>query len=135
MCNDIDIIILGENHVKLIFGRGGKCGSWSFDGNRNKCYLHDSDGCCDQFNKRVPDENFVSGYICPNCWSTKNDCPCSKDEREAVYNSDFIVGNESPDHASSTVSLSIYQNLNTRRQFHFTVFIVFLDDLGNSKQF
>ena len=106
-------VSLGENHVKLIFGRGGKCGSWSFDGSRNLCYLHDSDGCCNQFNKRVPDDNFISGYICPNCWSTKNDCPCSKDEREDDYNSDFIAGGETPDQASSVVSA--YQNLNSTR--------------------
>ena len=28
------------------------------------------------------DNNFISGYICKQCWSTRNDCPCTLAERQ-----------------------------------------------------
>ena len=102
-------ISVKQNLKLIIFFRSGKCGSWSFDAINNKCYLHDSDGCCKQLTKRVPDENFISGYICPNCWSTRNDCKhCPKHEREVCFDcSDFCAGCEPPNRASSTVSAKI----------------------------
>ena len=89
-----------------IFYSAGKCGSWSFNHNTNLCYLHDIDGCCDQFNKRKKDDNFISGYICSVCWSTKNDCPCNKEEREKNYNLGFnyCSGCKDTSNQSSTVS-------------------------------
>jgi len=88
--------------------RNGKCGSWSFDYSTKLCHLHDSDGCCNQFNKREKNENFISGYVCSVCWSTKNDCPCTKEEREKYSNIVFVqtAGGTDPSHLSSTVKLS-----------------------------
>ena len=86
--------------------RNGTCGSWSFDYSTKLCHLHNSDGCCNQFNKREKNDNFISGYICSVCWSTKNDCPCTKDERELGANLDFSFcsGCKDTSHQSSTVS-------------------------------
>jgi len=53
-----------------------KCSAWSYNKNTSICYLQDVDACCGQRDDQVKDEAFVSGYICPNCWSTHGICPC-----------------------------------------------------------
>jgi len=58
--------------------RVGQCGAWSFDTFEEICYLHTAYSCCGQFDKRESDSNFISGYTCDQCWSTRNDCPCGK---------------------------------------------------------
>jgi len=57
--------------------RIGLCGAWSFDFDTEKCHLHSVSACCNQFGKQVEVNSYMSGYICPNCWSTENQCPCS----------------------------------------------------------
>merc|ERR1712066_55911 len=51
------------------------CGAWSFDKDNQICYIHNVEACCGQLDKQKANPDFVSGYICPNCWSTRNDCP------------------------------------------------------------
>merc|ERR1712062_628496 len=58
-----------------------KCGAWSFDETNGICYLHTVDACCGQLRKRKPDSNFISGYRCPQCSSSLNECPCSLKQR------------------------------------------------------
>ena len=58
--------------------RVGQCGAWSFDTFEEICYLHTAYSCCGQFDKRESDSNFISGYTCDQCWSTRNDCPCGQ---------------------------------------------------------
>ena len=72
--------------------RLGKCGSWSFNMNTKMCYLHESDACCNQLSKREFANEFMSGYNCPVCWSTKNDCPCSEDIRLNNFFKRFTSG-------------------------------------------
>ena len=82
------------------YERVGICGAWSFNVNNQKCTLHSVSACCNQFGKRRAADTYMSGYICPHCWSTRNQCPCPKGELEegrdnkyaadgnyAVYNS------------------------------------------------
>jgi len=63
--------------------RKGQCGAWSYDKKELICYLHTVDSCCGQFGKREINEDFVSGYACNACWSTKSgtECPCSVEDR------------------------------------------------------
>ena len=58
--------------------RIGHCGAWSYDTFEEICYLHTAYGCCGQFDKRVSDSDYISGYTCNACWSTRNDCPCGR---------------------------------------------------------
>ena len=86
-------------------GEGG-CGAWSFDKNEEICHLYNVNSCCGQFGKREPNPNFTSGYHCPVCWSTKNDCPCDEAERsnepgDSKHNS----GASPPNFVTSTVSI------------------------------
>ena len=62
--------------------RSGFCGAWSFDVVNEVCYLHNIDACCGQKDKQEVDNNFISGYLCKQCWSTRNDCPCTLAERQ-----------------------------------------------------
>ena len=45
--------------------------------------MHTVNTCCGQFGKRENNSNFISGYKCKVCWSTKDgtDCPCPVSER------------------------------------------------------
>ena len=58
--------------------RVGICGAWSFDTFEGECFLHTAYSCCGQFDKREEDSNFISGYTCNKCWSTRNECPCGR---------------------------------------------------------
>jgi len=93
--------------------RCGKCGAWSFYETEGLCYLHTSNACCGQQMKQTDNPKFVSGYVCPNCWSTKNlTCPCTLEERlqgpigcsSAAFNS----GAFSPHYNSPTGKLEIH---------------------------
>ena len=67
----------GQAYYKLFLKyRVGSCGAWSFDTFEETCYLHTAYSCCAQFDKRESDSNFISGYTCNQCWSTRNECPC-----------------------------------------------------------
>ena len=63
--------------------RIGLCGAWSFDNSKGRCYLHTIDGCCGQYGKREVNSDWISGYVCRQCWSTLRgtDCPCSIRDR------------------------------------------------------
>ena len=58
--------------------RSGICGAWSFDTFEGECFLHTAYSCCGQFDKRQQNSNFISGYTCNKCWSTRNECPCGR---------------------------------------------------------
>lgn len=55
------------------------CSAWSFDKENKICYIHNVYACCGQRDKQEKNKSFISGYICPYCWSTRNDCPCDLD--------------------------------------------------------
>jgi len=57
--------------------RHGICGAWSFHSDTKKCHLFSVKSCCNQNNNAEYENGWVSGYICPYCWSTKGECPCS----------------------------------------------------------
>jgi len=57
-----------------------KCSAWSYNKDTSTCYLQDVDACCGQRDDQEKDEAFISGYICPNCWSTHGICPCKISE-------------------------------------------------------
>ena len=67
-----------NNHLKVLFHfinhRCGVCGAWSYSIRDATCYLHTADACCSQKNKQQVDSNFVSGFFCTKCWTTKADC-------------------------------------------------------------
>jgi len=65
--------------------RKGICGAWSFDALNEICYIHNIDACCGQRTKREEELTFISGYNCPCCWSTYNECPCDLKERQECY--------------------------------------------------
>ena len=67
-----------ESNFLSLKNRRGQCGAWSFDTFEEICFLHTAYSCCGQFDKRESDSNFISGYTCDQCWSTRNDCPCGK---------------------------------------------------------
>ena len=69
--------------IKKYKNRIGLCGAWSFDNSKGKCYLHTIDGCCGQYGKREVNSDWISGYVCRQCWSTLRgtDCPCSIQDR------------------------------------------------------
>ena len=46
----------------------------------------------------------ISGYYCPVCWSTKNNCPCSVDERAKKGSSAFVSDGKQATRVSSAVS-------------------------------
>lgn len=85
--------------------RTGICGAWSFDASKKICYLHSTNSCCDQFGKREENYTFMSGYICPHCWSTRNQCPCSEEERQKGINVQKISGGSYTAQTSATVSI------------------------------
>ena len=71
------------NNESIKKNRIGLCGAWSFDNSEGKCYLHTIDGCCGQYGKREVNSDWISGYVCRQCWSTLRgtDCPCSIRDR------------------------------------------------------
>ena len=64
--------------IYVFQNRIGVCGAWSYDTFEETCYLHTAYSCCGQFDKREEDSNFISGYTCNKCWSTRNECPCGR---------------------------------------------------------
>jgi len=98
------------------FNRQGKCGAWSFDKNEETCYLHTVDSCCGQFGKRKRNSNWISGYACHKCWSTKKntDCPCPQKERQQGPNIAQGAGGRVPLHATSSGSLTV-QSVNVAK--------------------
>jgi len=105
--------------IKICKSMCGKCGAWSFDESELKCYFHTVDACCGQTLKQEKDNNFLSGYFCNQCWSTKGACPCSLEERLKTYPTDCKGVNEfsnddegakTPDLTSSAAKLIITEN-------------------------
>jgi len=96
--------------------RQGNCGAWSFDKEEEICYIHTVESCCGQFGKRKKDPDWVSGYVCHKCWSTKRntDCPCSIQERQQVPNTAHGAGGRAPLHATSSGSLTV-QSVNVAK--------------------
>jgi len=96
--------------------RQGNCGAWSFDKEEESCYLHTVESCCGQFGKRARDPNWVSGYVCHKCWSTKRgtDCPCPIEERTMAPKTAHGAGGRAPLHATSSGSLTV-QSVNVAR--------------------
>ena len=90
------------------------------------CYLHETDGCCDQFSKRVPENEYMSGYICPVCWSTRNQCPCSKDLRLTKFFAKFTSGGKLTENFSPTVR-NFYHSFN-----YYIWALVYYNILGKS---
>jgi len=90
--------------------RIGSCGAWSFDKENLLCYLHTVDSCCGQFGKRENDNNFISGYVCPICWSTKagTGCPCSVKDRTEVPGTKHSTGGANPLHNSAAGLMGVY---------------------------
>jgi len=69
------------------------CSAWSFDKGNAICHLHHVEACCGQRDKQVSDGRFISGYICPHCWSTYKNCPCSLLK---------LIGADDTEHASAS---------------------------------
>ena len=101
------------------------CGAWSFDNAEGKCYLHTVDGCCGQFGKQEANSDWISGYVCPHCWSTKGntDCTgftdCTIKKRAVIPKTAHGAGGKSPLHATSSVS-----KLKILLKFHMKVFVI-----------
>ena len=74
------------------------------------CYLHESDGCCDQFSKRVQQNEYMSGYNCPVCWSTRNQCPCTESVRLINFFAKFTASGELTENFSPAVR-NYYYNI------------------------
>ena len=73
--------------------------------------MHTADGCCGQKEKQVQKSNWISGYFCVHCWSTKHQCPCSLKDRLKGQNGCKIAQNSGatkPQYNNPTVSP--YQN-------------------------
>ena len=90
----------------------GICGAWSFDAVKGHCFLHNVDACCGQLDKQVKEEGFVSGYACPHCWSTRNDCPCKFSFRQHcdTCSAQNTAGGSKPIHSTSAVRLLSFLN-------------------------
>ena len=86
-----------------------QCGAWSFDTSNSNCYLHSVKSCCGQFGKRQRNQEWISGYSCDKCWSTKRrtDCPCSEDDRLTKTVPQRGAGGVLPLHATSSGTLKV----------------------------
>ena len=85
--------------------RCGICGAWSFNKIEQKCYLHTTDACCGQLNKREHHSDFTSGYVCPQCSSTRNNCPCDhRIRRMGTLGCSIAQSVEEPKYVGPTVS-------------------------------
>ena len=93
---------------ETFLNRPGTCGAWSFDKENLECYMHTVESCCGQFGKRETNPNFVSGYVCRDCWSTKagTDCPCGLGERTEKPGTAHSSGAKHPLHQTATVSFT-----------------------------
>jgi len=90
--------------------RRGVCGAWSFDFSTQTCYLHSVDACCGQFGKREESQDYISGYTCSVCWTTKNECPdsmCPLKNRQYDGQTAFGAGGQRPTHATGTGALVV----------------------------
>merc|ERR1712050_776673 len=98
------------------FRRQGNCGAWSYDDGEGECFLHTIESCCGQFGKRKKDSNWISGYACHKCWSTRRgtDCPCPQKERQEPPGTAHGAGGRAPLHATSSGSLTV-QSVNVAR--------------------
>ena len=85
-----------------------QCGAWSFDTSNSNCYLHSVISCCGQFGKRQINPEWISGYSCNKCWSTKRrtDCPCSEEDRLTTV-PQRGAGGVLPLHATSSGTLKV----------------------------
>ena len=86
-------------------GKGG-CGAWSYNKQEGVCFLHNVDSCCGQFGKRINNSQFISGYHCTVCWSTKQgtECPCDVEDRTQEPGSAHSTGASKPLHLTPTVN-------------------------------
>ena len=102
------------------FSRCGICAAWSFNALEETCTLHTTDACCGQLDKRRANSDFVSGYICPQCSSTRNDCPCPRRIRQLGTLGCHIAqsAGKSPIYEPSSVSL-------TNQAWQFSTFQIF----------
>ena len=93
---------------ETFLNRPGTCGAWSFDKENLECYMHTVESCCGQFGKRETDPNFISGYVCRDCWSTKagTDCPCGLEQRTEKPGTAHSSGAKHPLHQAATVSFT-----------------------------
>lgn len=66
--------------------RPGECGAWGYDQFNEICHLHNINSCCGQREKHEENQDYISGYVCNVCWSTRKDCPCSVIERQGARN-------------------------------------------------
>jgi len=93
--------------------RCDKCGAWSYDKLEGICYIHSVNACCGQKTKQIDDSNFVSGYRCPRCSSTKDKCPCSLQElvRGPVgcASAAFANNDGKPDYTNPTALLEVHE--------------------------
>ncbi len=95
--------------------RSGVCGAWTFESYPNSedgsgsCRLKSINACCGQFAKRevTATASVVSGYMCSKCWSTRNQCPCSFEDRRSSIDSNFIVAGGALKDLSPTVRAQI----------------------------
>jgi len=89
--------------------RPGTCGAWSFDKENLECFMHTVESCCGQFGKRETNPNFISGYVCRDCWSTKaeTDCPCGLGKRTEKPGTAHSSGANHPLHQSAVAELSV----------------------------
>ena len=97
-------------HISI--SRCGICAAWSFNALEETCTLHTTDACCGQLDKRRANSDFVSGYICPQCSSTRNDCPCPRRIRQLGTLGCHIAqsAGKSPRYTSQAVSLTKIPN-------------------------
>jgi len=79
-----------------------ECGAWSYDNVEGICFLHSVDACCAQKNKQKINPDFISGYVCPACSSTKNECPCTITERRSHCTLAHSSGASKPDYNGPT---------------------------------
>jgi len=97
--------------------RCDKCGAWSYDKLEGICYIHSVNACCAQKTKQIDDYNFVSGYRCPRCSSTKDKCPCSLAELvkgSAGCASTAFANDGKPDYTNPTALLRV-DEINTNK--------------------
>jgi len=72
--------------------------------------MHTVDSCCGQFGKREDNSNFISGYVCRNCWSTKakTECPCGLEKRTEKPGTAHSSGANHPKHNAATAELLVF---------------------------
>ena len=104
LINEIKNIKTPEDCQSQCFNQNLKCGAWNFQG--NFCQLLSQDSCCNQKRSQIQVSNVISGYVCPVCWSTYNDCPCSKQERltDLFGSNTFVSNGQTSLSTSATVS-------------------------------